>query len=297
MRYLATLILLILWMPNSQAQEFGTHWISHPQPNDSSAVWFRKRYPLQHAPNQAFMCIASTGNYKLYINERNVTGSLQFEGIKDHILTSRTIDVTRYLRKGDNIVAVWYAPQGKEPSHGKQLSLEFYGWTSDSIPFYHKADGTWLCRKPKGCSNGEDERFDAQEDTKTWKSKECSLQGWTRPTGSTTSEANILREQKVIREENKLYNILSPACTYSDSLGYHIDFGRPFYGTVRLTLRDAHKGSRIYTQGYQYTCNGEMDEQAFTRFKFQNRQIYTITGDARFKESEIVHIEGLELRP
>lgn len=294
MRYLATLLLSILWMPNSYAQEFGTHWISHPLASDSAEVWFRKQYAILHCPQQAFISVASTGNYKLYINERNVTGSLIFEGLKGNVLLNRTIDVTRYLRKGNNIIAVWYAPQGSQ-SYGKQLSLEFYGWTYDSIPFYHKADGTWLCKQPKGCSLGEDELFDARNDTRAWKSEEFSSNGWLHPTGSTTSSTCIVKELKVIKDENKLYKVLSPTCTYSDSLGYNVDFGRSFYGTIRITLRGAQKGDRFHTQGYQYTCNGELDEQAFSRFKFQNRRVYTITGDARFRKRDIVYIEGLEV--
>ena len=77
MRYITTLIISILWVLSSQAQEFGTHWISYPLPNDSSEVWFRQSYIMNECPTQAFMNIASTGNYKLYINERNVTGSLK----------------------------------------------------------------------------------------------------------------------------------------------------------------------------------------------------------------------------
>lgn len=108
---------------------------------------------MPHRPLQAFANIASTGDYKIYINERNVTGSLKFEGIKNDVLQSRTFDITRYLKAGDNVIAVWYAPQGK-PSHGKQLSLEIYGWDQDSIPFHHQTDGTWLCRQPKDCYSG-----------------------------------------------------------------------------------------------------------------------------------------------
>lgn len=312
MRHLTTLILTILWVLNSQAQEFGTHWISYPLPNDSSEVWFRKRYIIHQRPIQAQMSIASTGMYRLYINERNVTGSMKFDGIKDGVLLSRTFDVTKYLRNGENIVAVWYAPQGK-PSQGKQLSLEFYGWNHDSIPFYHKADGEWLCRQLTECSNGENEHFDGRVNTQAWKSEEFQPYGWLHPTGSmvkddngtigitngkdasTSKNLSTFKESKVYKAENKLYNVLNPVFTFTDSIGYNIDFGRPFHGTIRLTLREAHKGDRIYINGYQYICNGELDEQAFFRFKYQDHRIYTITWSGRFRKSDIVNIEGLEI--
>ena len=38
MRYFTILIFTTLWVLNSYAQEFGTHWVSYPFPNDSSEI-------------------------------------------------------------------------------------------------------------------------------------------------------------------------------------------------------------------------------------------------------------------
>lgn len=296
MRHLTTLILTIFWVLNSNAQEFGTHWISYPLPNDSAEVWFRKNYIMHQRPIQAFLSIASTGSYKLYVNERNVTGSTKFDGMKDSILLNRTFDITRYLKKGENIIAVWYAPAGK-PSHGKQLSAEFYGWSQDSLPFHHQTDGTWLTHQLMDCNNSETaEQYDGRTNHLSWKSDGYRLYKWFHPTGSTAIDKTLKsQDYRVLKAENKLYNTLSPVKEYSDSLGYHIDFGRPFHGTIRLTLRDAHKGDKLYINGYQYICNGELDEQAFFRFKYQNERIYTLIWSDRFKKNYIVNVEGLEM--
>lgn len=319
MRHIITLIISLLWVLNSYSQEFGTHWISYPIPNDSSEVWFRKSYHILQSPIQAFINISSTGCYKLYINERNVTGSLKFEGMQGNTLLNRTLDVTRYLQRGENIIAVWYAPQGKH-SHGKQLSMELYGWNRDSTFFHYQTDGSWLCTQLKNCSNGNHESFDGRTNTQDWKSYEYMPYGWLHPTGSmivadscdlTTLDPKNdkeyieeyedhkgfknIEEYRVFKNENSLYKVLDPVCTFTDSLGYNIDFGRPFHGTIRLTLREAHKGDKLYINGYQYICNGELDEQVFFRFKYQNRRIYTLTWSGRFKRSDIVNIEGLEI--
>ena len=63
MRYLTTLIFTTLWVLNSYAQEFGTHWISYPFPNDSSEILYRKIYHLNQKPLKAEINIASRGNY------------------------------------------------------------------------------------------------------------------------------------------------------------------------------------------------------------------------------------------
>ena len=42
MRYFTILIFTTLWVLNSYAQEFGTHWVSYPFPNDSSEILYGK---------------------------------------------------------------------------------------------------------------------------------------------------------------------------------------------------------------------------------------------------------------
>ena len=47
--------------------------------------------------------------------------------------------------------------------------------------------------------------------------------------------------------------------------------------------------------GFIYTCNGELDEQAFRRFTNKNQRIIKIYSNSQyFKESQITNIEGLE---
>ena len=178
MRYITTLIISILWVLSSHAQEFGIHWISYPLPNDSSEVWFRQSYIMDERPTQAFMNIASTGNYKLYINERNVTGSLKFDGIKDSILLNRTIDVTRFLKKWRECNCCMVRPTRASLA---TASNSHWNSTDGSRTAFHsirKADGKWFCRQLKECSNGKGERFHARTNTQAWKSEEYHPYGW-----------------------------------------------------------------------------------------------------------------------
>ena len=159
MRYFTILIFTTLWVLNSYAQEFGTHWVSYPFPNDSSAILYRKIYHLDQKPLKAEITVLTRGITRLYINERNATPSIFNEGARDSILLMQTIDISRYLKKGENIIAVWYAP-GRIRNKSKQLSLELHGWYTDSVPFYHKADETWWCKPLKGGCYNEKEHFD-----------------------------------------------------------------------------------------------------------------------------------------
>lgn len=295
MRIITTILLSLFWVLNSNAQEFGTHWISYPFHCDSTEVMYRKVYRLKEAPLEAYISMASCGNIRLYVNERNVTGSLLYEGIKNHAIVERTFNVTHLLRKGDNIIAVWYAPQAGM-NNNKQLSLDFYGYDKDTISFYHKADGTWWCKKIVDCSYDKKEKFDNRKYTNEWKAADYHSANWIHPTGTpTTNNAYPLIHQEPLQPTNKLISLLSPIETYQDSLGYHVDFERTFRGTIRLTIRGAHKGSTIYINDNEYTCSGEMDEQAFYRFHFEWQHSFTINWGEGFKRSCITNIEGLEV--
>lgn len=295
MRYFTILIFTTLWVLNSYAQEFGTHWVSYPFPNDSSEILYRKIYHLNQKPLKAEINMASGGNTRLYINERNATPSIFNEGARDSILLMQTIDISRYLKKGENIIAVWYAP-GRIRNKSKQLSLELHGWYTDSVPFYHKADETWWCKPLKGCSYNEKEHFDNRIYNTEWKSAEYQSAGWVHPTGAFKDSTNyIFVDQLPYLTQNKLQMVLEPYQEEYDHQGCRIDFGRPFRGTIRLTIRNASKGTTLHINGNQYVCSGEMDEQAYYRIHAEHQKDFVITWDKGFRRSNITNIEGLEI--
>ncbi len=296
-RLLIILSLLLAWQPNSNGQEFGCHWISDPLPNDSSEVIFKHTYTSKQRPLQAYVTLASTGHIRVYINERNVSRDILLIGKGKETLQFYTFDITRFLKSTKNTIAVWYAPS-EVSTLGKQLSLEYYGTDADGKSFYHKADGKWLCKKLSGNSVSEDrECFDATHFPQDWRTFSFSpSKAWQHPTGYPLYMDSPI-ENIQLPSSFKPYlisKILRPVSTRIDSLGYHIDFGRPFYGTIRLTIRNAKRGNHLHISGLTYTCTGEMDEQAFRRFNFITRSNYIING-LDFKPSWIVFAEGLEI--
>lgn len=286
------ILLCFLWQPSSFSQEFGCHWVSYPLPNDSSEVIFKQTYTYKQKPLQASITLASTGNLKVYVNERNVSRDIFIKGFVNGSLAYHTFNITRYLKPNKNTISIWYAPT-QNSLIGKQLSLEYYGIDANGDSFYHKADGKWLCKELHGCSTPSDkEYYDGLRMPNNWKSFDASqAKTWLHPTGSPIGNSPNIR---MSYEQNLLDKILRPVATYTDSVGYHIDFGRPFYGTIRLTIRDAKRGSQMNISGLHYVCTGEMDEQAFRRFNFRKQRTFTIRGED-FQKNWIVFIEGLEI--
>ncbi len=295
MKRLIAYLYTFLWVLNSFSQEFGIHWIAYPLPNDSSEVFFRHTYITQTFPQQAYIHINSTGKYKLYVNERNISRNLMIDGMYKETLVGQTFDVCQYLRSDSNTIAVWYAPGGKK-SEGKQLSLEYYGIDAKGKPFYHKADGKWSCKLISDCYvKGDKESFNAPSFRNDWNSTEYKPFRWLHPTGSYSQKNLDQKECAWGSCQYELAKIIHPTGTFADSSGFHIDFGRSFFGTIRLTLRGVKRGTVININDYQHTCKGESDEQAFPRFRFKHQRMFFIPKNNRLKPENITNIEGLEI--
>lgn len=289
------MIILTICVLNSSSQEFGTHWISHPLPNDSSEVLFCKEYITSQKPQRAYISFATCGKIKVFFNERNITQDIYFCNSDTSTIEIYTYDVTNYLQPDSNTIAVWYAPlKDSEPS--KQLSLEYYGYNANRKAFYHQADEKWKCLILNGCYIKEDkEYFDARKYTYDWKAGSHNRGDWLTPLGAhNASRTYTTSINKYPGRPIRLSSVLLATDTLCTATNCEYSFDRVFTGTSRITLRGAKNGEIITVNNLVYTCNGEMDEQAFLHFSTSTQSKVVIQGDSAFKKSQITHVEGLE---
>lgn len=291
------IVIFIGWALSSFSQEFNTHWICHPLANASSQVFFRHTYITSQQPQKAQLSFISNGLVKVYFNERNISQDITFHNPDSTILALYTYDVTKFLRPDSNTIAVWYAPANNY-AVSKQLSLEYYGKDHTGKDFYHYTDGKWLCQELKGCyKHGDKEIFDGQTYHSNWKATDCNVHDWAQPLGPHCKPQPFPITCDTYPNNNyQLHEILYPIATYTDSTGIYYDFGRPFKGTVRLTLRETKKGTAIHIDSFTYICNGEMDEQVFRHFTTSHQRIIHINHDKYFNSSQVVNVEALEYR-
>lgn len=297
MKRIITLIAILLCALNSHSQEFSTHWISYPIPNDSSEVLFSQVYITKKRPKQASISFASSGKLKVYVNERNISQDIYFINPQSSAICIYTYDITRFLRPDSNTIAVWYAPQ-ENVAVSKQLSLEYYGYDDKGSPFYHKADGNWRCKLLEGCYvKGNKETFDSRNYDCLWKSSDYSRDEWANSLGSfhTMPPYNVVKNE-FYQKCPYIQHIANPVTTYKDQEGLHYAFEEKFSGTPRITLREAKKGETLLIDGFKYICNGELDEQAFRRFTTIKQRTISITGDSKFTSQQITHVEGLDIK-
>lgn len=129
------------------AGDFGYRWMSHPAPNDTSHVWFRRTLVIeeQDMPRTAYIHVATTGRFVLYVNRRNVSTALftPDRTPNDTTVMAISYDVRRFLRPDSNTIALLYCPSTRTR---RQVSVSFYGIAADSSRFATNDTDGWLCR-------------------------------------------------------------------------------------------------------------------------------------------------------
>lgn len=139
------------------AGDFDCRWLSHPTPDDTSHVWFSRTIVTSEKdmPRAAYIRVATTGRFVLYVNGRNVSTALFTPDRQkgDTAVAAIAYDVQRFLRTDTNTIALLYCPSMRTR---RQVSVCFYGIAADSLHF--AVSGTdrpcfalngnagWLCR-------------------------------------------------------------------------------------------------------------------------------------------------------
>lgn len=159
LRLLHILILFIATAAASTATtgDFDCRWLSHPTPDDTSHVWFSRTIVTSEKdmPRAAYIRVATTGRFVLYVNGRNVSTALFTPDRQkgDTAVAAIAYDVQRFLRTDTNTIALLYCPSMRTR---RQVSVCFYGIAADSSHF--AVSGTdrpcfalngnagWLCR-------------------------------------------------------------------------------------------------------------------------------------------------------
>lgn len=141
----------------ASAGDFDCRWMSHPAPDDTSHVWFSRTIvtSAKEKPCAAYIRVATTGRFVLYVNGRNVSTALFTPDRQkgDTAVSAIAYDVQRFLRTDTNTIALLYCPSMRTR---RQVSVSFYGIAADSSHF--AVSGTdrpcfalngnagWLCR-------------------------------------------------------------------------------------------------------------------------------------------------------
>ena len=310
------------------AGDFDCRWPSHPTPDDTSHVWFSRTIVTSEKdmPRAAYIRVATTGRFVLYVNGRNVSTALFTPDRQkgDTAVAAIAYDVQRFLRTDTNTIALLYCPSMRTR---RQVSVCFYGIAADSSHF--AVSGTdrpcfalngnagWLCRHADTWQTHDGGEAmnrnlypyrwtDANQPLALWQAvKETSTShhlNTTTPhhlnTINTLSSEDIcgyspLRINPLVDNAARISRIYTPLLTEQsgDTLTVHLVPNRRHL--IRVTLRGCRRGERIRIGNLQYVCTGEMDEQAFTRFSPTDQNTVTISGDRHFCCEHVQEVESI----
>ena len=317
----------------ASAGDFDCRWMSHPAPDDTSHVWFSRTIvtDAKDMPRAAYIRVATTGRFVLYVNGRNVSTALFTPDRQkgDTAVSAIAYDVQRFLRTDTNTIALLYCPSMRTR---RQVSVCFYGIAADSSHF--AVSGTdrpcfalngnagWLCRHADTWQTHDGgEAMNRNLYPHRWTDPNQPLAMWqaveetAKPQPHNTSPQHIstpqhlntintlssedicgynpLRPNPLVDNAAHISRIYTPLLTEQsgDTLTVHLVPNRRHL--IRVTLRDCRRGERIRIGNLQYVCTGEMDEQAFTRFSPTDQTTVTISGDRHFCCEQVQEVESI----
>lgn len=300
------------------AGDFGCRWMSHPAPDDTSHVWFRHTLVIdeQDMPRTAYIHVATTGRFVLYVNGRNVSTALftPDRTPNDTTVMAISYDVRRFLRPDSNTIALLYCPSTRTR---RQVSVSFYGIAADSSHFATNDTDGWLCRHADTWQTHDGgEAMNRNTYPYRWTDTDQPLALWqaveqistpqhhnTTPSQHSNISTPIsaedicgyspVRINPLVDNAAHMRRIYTPLFTEqsADTLIVHLVPNERHL--IRVTLRGCRRGERISIGNLHYVCTGEIDEQAFARFTPTSSNTIIITGDSHFRSEQVQEVESI----
>jgi alpha-L-rhamnosidase len=101
-------------------EDWQAKWITHPNPQRLSHPWLRRTVEIKEDIRRAVIHINTPSYYELHINGKKVGPHVLEPGITQNNKRFVVIayDVTTYLMKGANTIALWMGPGWHQPRNG-----------------------------------------------------------------------------------------------------------------------------------------------------------------------------------
>jgi len=287
----------------------------------------RKRFVLDKPVKRAMVYASALGDYRLYLNGRQVGDAYFTPGWTDYRVRVyyNTFDVTKQLQKGFNAMGAmladgwysgyigWYRVRdhyGTHPRFAAQLVIEHTDGTSKVIV----TDGSWKATTGP-ILEGDflmGETYDARKEILDWSGPELDESPWSGVDVTDRIAAKLESHPGV--PVRRFQEIKPVAMTEPSPGAFVFNMGTNFAGFARLTVQDAPPGQKIvlrfaerlnpdgtiYTTNLRgaratdtYICKGQGKEIWQPEFTFHGFQYVEVTGYPG--QPRLGDIRGIEL--
>jgi alpha-L-rhamnosidase len=137
------------------------NWIKHPAATPEKHIWFRKKLKLDDKTASAFAYIATSGYHELYVNGQKADERVLAPAVAriDKRIFYVTYDIAPLLKKGDNVVALWYGPGWTRnnyfaPLVNQSILVQLNGKLKNGEKFTLYSDTAWKCAESYSRNSG-----------------------------------------------------------------------------------------------------------------------------------------------
>ncbi|MDR1455077.1 MAG: glycoside hydrolase family 78 protein [Tannerella sp.] len=248
-------------------------WMKHPSAKRTQHIWFRKNMHLDNEPQALFAHVASLGHHEIYVNGEKVDDSVLAPALTDFQkrLFYVTYDISRLLKKGDNTVAVWFAP-GWASYDCFQLTpllrVKVDGRDAAGQTVTLGSDATWRCAASSSedvletftFNNNGGEIVDARNENPDWNRPGFDDSRWEN---AATQDCSLELLAQDIPPSRIVETLPAKAVTDLGGGTYRIDFGKNVTGWLNLKFHGLSAGDTV-------TIGSADDEESLCDFNIRN---------------------------
>lgn len=306
-------------------------WIGGARPADIKAgvplpfPWLRKTFNLNVKPREAFAYVNALGYYELYVNGQKVDDYVLSPAVTDY--SKRTLyvthDITKYLVKGDNCVALWLGRGWYVRGHpgvvhdGPLVRAQFTATMPDGGDWRMATDTTWKVRSSpitplgKGTAFGDygGEHYDARLELEGWNKASLNDADWMQ--AAVFEPPHVITSAQLVQPNRIEQTILPVSVKATPDGGYLVDMGKNFVGWLELHLpastaagqnlrleyadfRPAGNRFMTFNQRDEYVTRAGSGQVFCSRFNYHGFQYVHITGLS--EEPSLQNIKGYFIR-
>jgi alpha-L-rhamnosidase len=283
-------------------------WIRHPDASRVKHIWFRKNLKLAAKSNTTFIHVASMGHHELYVNGKKADDRVLAPALTnfDKRLFYVTYDISKLLKKGDNIIGVWFASGWASYdcfSRTPALRIRLDGKDAGGKTITLFSDNTWRC----AVSNSEDTRsvltfnnnggeiVDARTFVPDWNSVSFDDSKWAFAV--TTPDNNNVELAAHDIDPSRIVDVFTAQSITDAGDGvYKIDFGKNFTGWLSIRFNGLTAGDTII-------IGSADDDKSFADFNIRNifvssgKDGETFCNRFNYVAGRYVNIKGLRKIP